>query len=136
MNLKHSKPGMHTIIKFKEEDMDKLEQLFEWQKDFMKIIGMGEIEKCNIDTLKGQEIIRATTFFLTEELYEAMNLLKKKPWRNNPPDTDKNAFKEELIDAFHFFLELMVLSGLTAEDLYHIYFSKMMKNIDRQNKGY
>ena len=133
MNLRHSKPRMHTIIKFKEEDMDKLEQLFKWQKEFMKKIGM---EKLPINSSTGQDQIRITTFYLTEELFEAMNLLKMKPWRKNAPETDENKYKGELIDAFHFFLELLIISGITAEDLHFIYAMKMMENINRQKKGY
>lgn len=44
--------------------------------------------------------------------------------------------KEELIDAWHFFMNLALALGLTADEFFDIYLSKNKENIRRQDEGY
>lgn len=71
-----------------------------------------------------------------EELMEAMNTLKNKPWKQSEVSTDKTHFYEELGDALHFFIELCITSGMTAEDLARIYHRKHAVNKFRQESMY
>jgi len=71
-----------------------------------------------------------------EELYEAMNCLKNKPWKNTYTATDREHFYEELGDAFHFFVELCITAGMDADDLFSIYFRKHAVNQFRQESNY
>lgn len=71
-----------------------------------------------------------------EEISEATNCLKNKPWKNTFVATDENHFKEELADAFHFFIELCQTAGMSAEDLFTIYFRKHHVNQFRQESNY
>ena len=50
--------------------------------------------------------------------------------------TDVTHYVEELIDALHFFVELLILSGLKAEDAFRIYFKKSEVNKFRQRSKY
>lgn len=71
-----------------------------------------------------------------EELMEAMNCLKNKQWKQSEVETDKLHFYEELGDAFHFFIELCITAGMTAEDLARIYHRKHAVNEFRQESNY
>lgn len=71
-----------------------------------------------------------------EELYEAMNTLKNKPWKQSEVPTDKVHFYEEIGDALHFFVELCITAGMTAEDLARIYHRKHAVNKFRQRSQY
>lgn len=71
-----------------------------------------------------------------EELDEAMNCLKNKPWKVSEVPTDKTHFYEEIGDALHFFLELCITAGMSAEDLARIYHRKHAVNEFRQRSKY
>jgi len=71
-----------------------------------------------------------------EELDEAMNTLKNKPWKQSEVHTDEVHFYEELADALHFFLELCITAGMTAEDLARVYHRKHAVNEFRQRSNY
>jgi phosphoribosyl-ATP pyrophosphohydrolase len=71
-----------------------------------------------------------------EEMMEAANTLKNKPWKQSEVPTDKVHFYEELADAFHFFVELCITAGMSAEDLARIYHRKHAVNKFRQRSEY
>jgi hypothetical protein len=79
--------------------------------------------------------IRDNVLACTDELHEALAESGWKPWASsNHLNTD--AFRAELVDAWHFFMNLMLHSGMTADDLYQGYVTKNRKNILRQAEGY
>lgn len=71
-----------------------------------------------------------------------------KPWKkayhekaptmtfNEMSDSDKKELWMELIDQQHFLFNMMIASGMTAQDLMNLYFAKNKENRDRQNRGY
>lgn len=71
-----------------------------------------------------------------EELYEAMNCLKNKPWKQSEVHTDEVHFLEEIGDALHFFVEMCITAGISAEDLARIYHRKHAVNVFRQESKY
>jgi hypothetical protein len=77
---------------------------------------------------------------IIEELMEAANTLKNKPWKNTHVDTDEMHFFEELADAWHFFLRLWLITCGTPDDavrmIYSLYFKKSEVNKFRQNTNY
>ncbi|WGH21052.1 dUTPase [Gordonia phage Nibbles] len=83
-----------------------------------------------------QAKIRETAGYTVEELYEAVNLLKNKPWKQSLRDTDREAFLEELADVWHFFIELHHLAGVDPEEVFRQYFLKTLKNTHRRAGGY
>lgn len=114
--------------------MDKLENLFFTQEQFMKQL---KIEyPVDLDTWIGQQEVRMVMFFLTQEIFEAAEWMKNKPWRQTTTPLDKDKFMEEIADVLHFFLELCIIVGLTPDDLVHLYQVKMRENYDRQKRGY
>lgn len=90
----------------------------------------------NLHDPRGQHRLKDFAWRVTEELGEAMNCLKNKPWKQTHMETDELHYKEELADAFHFFIELCILSGIGPEELYDLYFRKSEVNKFRQRSGY
>jgi hypothetical protein len=80
--------------------------------------------------------IKDLAFRCIEELTEATNTLKNKPWKQSEIPTDKVHFYEELADALHFYIELCITAGMTAEDLARIYHRKHAVNKFRQRSNY
>lgn len=73
---------------------------------------------------------------VVEELMEAMNCLRSKPWKQSEVEVDKPHFYEELADTLHFFLELCITAGLDAEDLALLYYKKANVNSFRIGSKY
>ena len=90
----------------------------------------------NLNDPRLQAELRSTAGFVVEELYEAINLLKNKPWAKTFRTTDADAFYEELADAWHFWLEFMILAGMTPEVIAKHYFGKSQVNDRRREEGY
>lgn len=83
-----------------------------------------------------QASIREFASYTVEELYEAINHLKNKPWKQTDKNTDVAAFHEELADAWHFWIELHILAGISPLDIFKSYFQKALINNQRQQNGY
>ena len=90
----------------------------------------------DIQSYAGQNRLKDFAWRITEEIGEAMSCLKNKPWKATPMETDVDHYKEEIADAFHFFVELCILSGIGAHELFHLYFKKAEVNRFRQRSGY
>ena len=124
--------------------MCKLDAIFAKQKQLHEKYVSIESDKgiltslgtVDINTCKGQQIIKDFMWRITEEIGEAANCLKNKPWKTSEILTDEEHFKEELIDALHFFIELFILVGFDANSLYDYYFKKNKVNQFRQGSGY
>lgn len=72
---------------------------------------------------------------ITDELHEALGEMGWKPWAKSK-HFDKAAVQAELIDAWHFFMNLMLIAGLTPDELLEQYERKRLKNMARQQEGY
>lgn len=90
----------------------------------------------DLDSARTQAAIREFASYTVEELYEAINHLKNKPWKQTHRPTDKPAFMEELADMWHFLIELHILAGITPVDVFENYFRKSLVNQHRQETGY
>lgn len=124
---------------------DMLEEIFEGQKKLMekyhiieKEIGLLQTEDVpvNLQSHLGQARLKDFAWRITEEIGEAMSCLKNKPWKKTQMETDVTHYYEELADAFHFFVELCLLSGISAKDLHELYFKKHAVNCFRQRSEY
>jgi NTP pyrophosphatase (non-canonical NTP hydrolase) len=90
----------------------------------------------DLDSRMVQVALKDMMWRVTEELGEAANCLKNKPWKNTFAATDVEHFHEEIADALHFFIELCIFSGITAEELFLRYFKKHIVNSFRQETNY
>lgn len=131
----------------KEEkvDGDLLRAIFDRQKSLMekyhvieKGNGLLQTEDCpvNLNDAKGQARLKDFAWRITEEIGEAMNCLKNKPWKQTQIETDVAHYQEELIDGLHFYVELLILSGFDADSAAQMYFKKSQVNQFRQRSKY
>jgi hypothetical protein len=72
---------------------------------------------------------------LTMELGEALDETGWKPWASSN-HINTAAFKGELVDAWHFFMNLMLVVDMDAEELFEGYMRKHQVNVTRQKEGY
>ena len=100
--------------------------------------------RCMSDDLKERAaFIRDHYVYLDQELQEMLYEVPFfKHWKDYSKMTDAEIVaaydkaKEELVDAWHFFMNLMLGLGMSAEELYDGYLLKNKENIRRQNEGY
>lgn len=140
-----------------EYEGDKLDKIFAAQKDLMlkyrpiaethqsKIFkndvkysdGVWEGGEHNLHTREGNSVIKEMIQAAMQELAEAVQVMKNwKPWKITEVPTDIDHWKEEIVDSVHFLVEAMLLSGMTSEELYELYFKKHEINSFRINSNY
>lgn len=90
----------------------------------------------NLNNPDVQAAIRETLAYCVEEAYEAIGLLKNKPWKQSFVATDIDAFYKEFADAWHFWLEANILAGMTPDIIAKYYFDMAQKNDERRENGY
>ena len=113
---------------------DKLCQMFEIQKELMKKYSVPI--NVDLDSVEGQAVVRKYAYFMVEELFEAMNLMKNRPWTKSTYPVDKNRLDDEIADTIAFFLQLMIIMGYDPEKLRDIYLRKVIVNNFRIRSNY
>lgn len=81
------------------------------------------------------EFIRWNVLALEDELHEALAEVGWKPWATSK-HINRDAFKGELVDAFHFLMNLMIVTGIDADEFLAGYREKNLRNAARQAEGY
>lgn len=120
---------------------DKLTKMFEQQKQFMELLkaerGFPEFP-VDLSKKEGQQILKKIAHECMHELFEANQMLKNSKDHRITQDSaiDKDLYLEELSDALHYFFEIVILSGITDEELYESYIKKGEKNTTRIKNGY
>ena len=119
---------------------DRLEKAFILQREFMDmLVEHDRFPEYPVDlgTKPGQRFAREVTFNCLAELMEATVLLKNKAHRlTDDTEVDADHYKEELGDAFAYFIELCLVSGISAEQLYDEYARKNRIVRQRLQNGY
>lgn len=122
---------LETIFRRQEELIEKYEPIEE--RNLGHPVPRGVY---NLDDPACQQRIKDFCWRITEELGEAANCLKNKPWKLTHQATDKEHFLEELMDAFHFTMELLIHCGFTPEALVKMYLNKSDVNKFRIRSQY
>lgn len=81
------------------------------------------------------QYVRDMSLALTDELHEALNETGWKPWATSR-HFNRDAFVGEMIDVLHFWCNLVLVAGVTEEEIANAYFAKANKNAKRQSDGY
>ncbi len=81
------------------------------------------------------QYITACAYALIDEVGEATDETGWKPWASSN-HINRDAYKGELVDALHFFVNLCLVAGISAEEIIDGYFAKASKNEARQVAGY
>lgn len=91
----------------------------------------------DINNRHDQQYFKDGVYRLIEELSEATNCLRNRPHTQTEYATDEDHFLEEFAgDSVHYFLRLMVLLGISAEDMVKLYFKKSQVNEFRRASNY
>lgn len=120
---------------------DKLSDMWEQQREFMKLLqekrGFPEFPT-DLTSKPGQKFIKDISHHMMDEMFEACQHLKnaKSHRATEIKEIDREAFKEELCDALHLYIELCIAAGITLEELYDAYMAKGRVNIQRIENGY
>ena len=138
--------NVHDFDDVELPEGDLLTGIFEKQHELMAeyepiesergFITVPENQYGDLDNRFVQYRIKDVNARAVEELYEAMNCLKNKPWKQSEVKTDEVHFYEEIADAVHFFVEMCITAGLTAQDLALMYHKKHAVNKFRQASKY
>ena len=92
----------------------------------------------DIATKASQKFIKGIVHDCQDELFEAIRELKngKGHRATEIKDFDRDKYLEEVVDAQHFLLEVLILSGITKEEFLDAYLRKGEVNTGRINEGY
>jgi len=113
--------------------MDRLEAMLDRQYDLQaRVFKTLDPDMSDEDKMA---FVRTHVLALIDELHEALAETGWKPWATSN-HLNADAFKGELVDAWHFFMNLMLVANMTAEDLYVRYMDKQRVNRKRQADGY
>ena len=108
--------------------MDKLDEMFRLRRAFME--SMKELKPgiypewpVDISEKESQQLLRDTALKGVEEMFEALGHLKNwKPHRATEiTEFDRDEFLEEIVDAFNYFFSILVLTGVTSDELFRTY---------------
>lgn len=108
--------------------------MMEMQRALQRKINGYDLEDQS-DTLRVHNIM-INVVALTSELHEALAETSWKPWAKGESFVRDDQFRAELIDAFHFMMNLFLHAGMTADDVWVGYAAKHGVNLKRQDDGY
>ena len=119
---------------------DKLDRAFVLQRGFMDLLV--EHDKfpeypVDLSTKNGQRFIKECVWNMVEELAEASFTLKNRQHKlSDDTDVDFAHYLEELGDAFAFFIEICLLSGISSQTLFEQFQVKSGVVRKRLEEGY
>jgi dimeric dUTPase (all-alpha-NTP-PPase superfamily) len=122
----------------KSEVKDKLEYLFEEQKRLIQ--NMDHATNKMQDIYKIQQIFDGYRIFMLSSamLHEIIELQRETNWKwwktPNPISIDR--CQEEVIDMWHFLIQLSIELGMDANTIVNKYLEKHKENMNRQKQGY
>jgi dimeric dUTPase (all-alpha-NTP-PPase superfamily) len=116
--------------------MDRLQQMLDMQAELQRKINGPEWSLNQQTDRERISNIQLNMFALMAELYEMMNEMTWKPWATAEPSINFPRARAELIDVWHFFMNLMLHLGIEGDDLYRLYREKNTVNHKRQDDGY
>ena len=110
---------------------DRLLEIFRRREAFMKKLqessGSGQLQwPLDLSIKENQQHVRDMALRGVEEMFEALQHLKNwKPHRKTEiTEFDRGEFLEEIVDAFNYFLSILVLTGFDDKDLMAAYRKK------------
>jgi hypothetical protein len=119
---------------------DKLDKAFARQREFMDmLVEHDKMPEYPVDLTSkpGQRLVKECAFNLIEELMEASFTLKNRQHKlSEDRELDYEHFVEELGDTFAYFIEVCLLCGITADQLYEEYCRKNQIVKERLKNGY
>lgn len=119
---------------------DKLDKIFAKQKEFIDmLVEHDKFPEYPVDltTKPGQRLVKEVAFNMIEELMEASFTLKNRQHKlSEDTELDFDHFLEELGDAMAYFVEILIVCGVTPQQLYDEYSRKNAIVKQRLESGY
>ena len=117
---------------------DKLEFLLKEQMQLAQEIDQNRNKMQNV--YKTPEVFAGYRIFMLSSalLHEVMELQRETNWKwwKTPRKVSMESCQEEVIDMWHFLLQLSMEVGMDANTIVTKYLQKKKKNINRQKDGY
>lgn len=113
---------------------DRLQAMLEMQRELQEIMPPHRPFPSDVPEILMSQV-RMNVLALISELMEMLDETGWKPWASSN-HINAEAYKAEIVDAWHFLMNLMILGGMTADDLHAGYLAKHAKNRARQEEGY
>lgn len=120
---------------------DKLRKMWEQQESFMRLL----CEKrdfpsypLDLEKKSDQKFLKGITHECMHELFESNMLLKnsKDHRATEVGGFDREEYLEEMSDVLHYYFEILILCGVTPDEIYESYMKKGEKNVRRIAEGY
>ena len=120
--------------------MDRLEEMLDEQRKFQVRLDPGFCYKTIEEEVA---FIKEHSIHLNQEINEMLYELPFfKPWKDYSKMTEMDQecamvkAQKEMVDAWHFFMNMMLALGFDADLLHTMYMEKIKENHARQNAGY
>lgn len=107
---------------------DKLDRMFWLQKQLQKRLGYNFIEFNN-------NYFNLMYIGCITELSEVIEQTKWKPWKKSV-NNNINEIKKELVDVFHFLINMCIAVNLEPSELFYEFLNKNQENNRRQDNEY
>lgn len=123
------------------QEGDKLDLLFDKQSElFKKQLENGSAENKMKNLYEIKEPFDGYRIFMlsTALLHEAVELQRETNWKwwKKETKTDIDKVQEEIIDIWHFMIQVSIEAGLDSKKLIEKYMEKNRENLARQERGY
>lgn len=135
----HGLDGLDNVLRvsdlrllLEEGQHDKLHTLWDTQRRLQQ---QRFRDPARLNREEAIEFIRWNVLALTDELHEALLEVGWKPWASTR-HINREEYVGELVDAFHFLINLCLVVGAEAEEIFERYLTKNEKNHRRQVEGY
>jgi len=123
------------------ESTDMLREMYKHQQEFIGLLQ--ELRghpstPFDLSSKKSQQRLRSLAYECMGELFEANILLKnsKSHRATEISDFDRDSYLEELTDVLHYFLGIVICSGISVDELFEKFMQKGSINIERIRSGY
>lgn len=113
---------------------DRLDEVFDLQERFQNHLGF-DFSHDGMSTPMRVVYVKDMALALADELHEFLGEIGWKPWATSR-HIHEEAAKGELVDLFHFFMNLCLAVNMTPQELYLKYLEKRGVNIARADEGY
>jgi len=110
------------------DNTDKLKEMFIKQRNLQQKLG-------NNNIVADTQYIKDMILALIDEATEALRETPWKPWKTNQT-YNKTKFREEIIDIWHFLINLSIAADMTSTEVYEMFLKKNKLNQKRKMEGY
>lgn len=112
---------------------DKLDEMVALQLKLMNKLGTHPMI---MNLSEREQETKEQILAMQAELIELLNEINWKPWKKKQKKVDQHELRFEIIDLFHFLLNIAIIWGMNSEDIAAYYRAKNKENHRRQDNGY